>query len=31
VLAYYAQRSAVLFQADGEGFYDGEKLVLETG
>ena len=31
VLAYYAQRPGVLFQADGEGFYDGEKLVLETG
>lgn len=31
VLAYYAQRSGVLFQADGEGFYKGEKLVVETG
>lgn len=26
-----SRRPGVLFQADGEGFYDGEKLILETG
>jgi hypothetical protein len=30
VLAYYARRPGVLFQADGDGFYDGEELVLKT-
>jgi hypothetical protein len=28
VLDYYAQREGVLFQADGEGFYEGEELVV---
>jgi hypothetical protein len=28
VLDYYAQRDSVLFQADAEGFYEGEKLIL---
>jgi hypothetical protein len=28
VLAYYAQRDGVLFQADGEGFYEGEELIV---
>ncbi len=31
VLSYYAQRPGALFQADGEGFYDGQKLILKTG
>ena len=31
VLDYYAQRHGVLFQADGEGFYEGEELILATG
>lgn len=31
VLAYYAQRDGVLFQADTEGFYEGEERILETG
>ena len=31
VLAYYAQREGVLFQADAEGFYEGEQLIVETG
>jgi hypothetical protein len=30
VLAYYAQRPAVMFQADAEGFYEGEELIVET-
>jgi hypothetical protein len=28
VLDYYAQRDGVLFQADGEGFYEGEELIV---
>ena len=31
VLAYYGQRDGVLFQADAEGFYDREELIVETG
>jgi hypothetical protein len=31
VLAYYAQRPGVMFQADAEGFYEGEELIVETG
>jgi hypothetical protein len=31
VLDYYAQPDGVLFQADGEGFYEGEDLILATG
>jgi hypothetical protein len=31
VLAYYAQRQRVMFQADAEGFYEGEELIVETG
>jgi hypothetical protein len=30
ILAYYAQRDGVLFQADAEGFYDGEDLIVRT-
>jgi hypothetical protein len=29
VLDYYAQREGVLFQADADGFYEGEKRILE--
>ena len=29
VLDYYAQRDGVLFQADAEGFYEGEQLIVE--
>jgi hypothetical protein len=28
VLDYYARRDGVLFQADAEGFYEGEKLIV---
>lgn len=31
VLAYYAERPGVLFQADAEGFHEGEELIVETG
>ncbi len=29
VLDYYAQRDGVLFQADADGFYEGEERILE--
>jgi hypothetical protein len=30
VISYYADRPAALVQADGEGFYDGRRLILAT-
>jgi hypothetical protein len=30
VLHYYAQREGVLFQADDDGFYDGDELIVRT-
>lgn len=31
VLAYFKQRPGVMVQADGEGFYVGDDLIVETG
>jgi len=31
VLTYFVNNNAAIIQADGEGFYEGEKVIVELG